>query len=63
MDGYYSMALGDKDINEGPIACVLPNLLASFYFIHEEEYEKRCLSVIMRMFNQREELKENLLKL
>lgn len=45
------MALGDKDVNEGPIACVLPNLLTSFYFIHEEEYEKRCLSVMMRLFN------------
>ena len=53
LDGYYSLAMDDSDVNDGPIACILPLLISSFYFFHEEELEMRCLSIIMRFFNQR----------
>jgi len=43
--------MNDIDANDGPIACILPILLSSFYFFHEEELETRCLSIIMRLFN------------
>lgn len=60
LDGLYSQALGDDDVQDSPIAAVLPNLLTSFYFIHDETLERRSLSIIMRIFNQREELIHNI---
>ncbi|CAD8068825.1 unnamed protein product [Paramecium sonneborni] len=65
LDQYFSLNLPQEDISKisNPIGVVLPFLLTNFSQIHEEELEKRCLAIIMRLFNQREELCNNLLKL
>lgn len=60
LDGYYSLNFNDTDLNEGPIACYLPFMLTTFYYIHNEHLERRSLSIIMRLFNQREELIQNM---
>lgn len=61
-DTYFSLALGDDD-PKNPVNCLLPYLLTSFTYIHDETLEKRTLSIIMRLFNQREELSVNISKL
>ncbi|CAD8059333.1 unnamed protein product [Paramecium primaurelia] len=65
LDQYFSLNLPQEDITKisNPIGVVLPFLFTNFSQIHEEELEKRCLAIIMRLFNQREELCNNLLKL
>lgn len=65
LDQYFSLNLPQEDPAKisNPIGVVLPFLFANFTQIHEEELEKRCLAIIMRMFNQREELCLNMLKL
>ncbi|CAD8103545.1 unnamed protein product [Paramecium sonneborni] len=65
LDQYFSLNLPQEDINKisNPIGVVLPFLFTNFSQIHEEELEKKCLAIIMRLFNQREELCNNLLKL
>jgi hypothetical protein len=55
-----SLKAGDEHVNEEPVAAVLPFLLGSFFFVHDELLEERVLNVTMRVFNQREELKANL---
>ena len=60
LDSYYSMALGDEDpSDDAPIACLLPQLLSTIYLIHDENLERRTISIIMRIFNQRNELLRN----
>lgn len=60
LDQYLSLNSGDPDLNNDPIASALPYLLNVFFFVHDEYLEERCLNVIMRIFNQRDELSNNL---
>ena len=63
LDQYVSLFYKDEDITYDCIASVLPYFLGTFFFVHDEKLEERCLNVTMRVFNQREELKLNLEKL
>lgn len=60
LDQYLSLAAGDDSVGRDPIASTLPYLLSTFFFMHNELLEERCLNVMMRIFNQREELRLNL---
>ncbi len=45
------MKANDDDINDDPIASALPYLLNTFFFVHDELLEERCLNITMRIFN------------
>jgi inositol 1,4,5-triphosphate receptor type 1/inositol 1,4,5-triphosphate receptor type 3 len=52
LDQYFSTAHGDPNPLLNPVASLLPTLLNSFMIITDKELEKRCIGVIMRLFNQ-----------
>lgn len=57
------MAHEQASINDGdPAASPLPTLLCNFLIIEDAELEKKCLSLLMRMYNQRQEFLDNLQK-
>lgn len=60
LDTLFSMATENSNDDQYPIAACLPLLLSSFIVTHDEGLEKKMLKVIMRLFNQRMELIENL---
>ena len=60
LDQYLSLMAGDDSVGFEPIASILPYLLGTFFYVHDELLEERCLNVLMRVFNQREELKSSL---
>lgn len=63
LDQYLSMGLDDPNPLESPVGSLLPTLLNSFAHIQDQSLEKRCIGLIMRLFNQKEEFKQNLQKL
>ncbi|KAL4462524.1 hypothetical protein ABPG74_000354 [Tetrahymena malaccensis] len=52
-----------EDLYENPIATLLPSLLSSFLIIYDENLEKRLLKILIRMYNQRYDLLENISRL
>lgn len=60
LDQLLSLMAGDEHIDKDPSAAVLPYLLDTFFFVHDELLEERVLNVTMRVFNQRDEMRSNL---
>jgi hypothetical protein len=51
LDQYVSLMFKDEDVKKDCIASVLPYLLGTFFSVHDEQLEERCLNVTMRVFN------------
>ena len=51
LDQYLSLMAEDKSVGHEPIASILPYLLGTFFYVHDELLEERCLNVTMRVFN------------
>ncbi|CAK81479.1 unnamed protein product (macronuclear) [Paramecium tetraurelia] len=55
--------LSEDQLKEKQVASLLPYLISTYFLVKDQVLEERCLNVIMRVFNQREELRENMKKL
>ncbi|CAD8131502.1 unnamed protein product [Paramecium pentaurelia] len=55
--------LNEDQLKEKQVASLLPYLMSTYFLVKDQVLEERCLNVIMRVFNQREELRENMKKL
>lgn len=51
LDQYLSLMADDISVGLEPIASILPYLLGTFFYVHDELLEERCLNVTMRVFN------------
>ena len=60
LDSSYSAALGDVLGDGDPVACLLPQLISCVYFVRDENLERRCISTLMRIYNQRQEFFRNI---
>ncbi|EAR98945.2 MIR domain protein (macronuclear) [Tetrahymena thermophila SB210] len=64
LDTWLSISyLKNDDEFSNPSFSVLPYLMQSFILMHNPQLEKKSLSLLMRLFNQRQELLQNLNKL
>lgn len=61
LDSYFSRSYKD-DSTENVIGSVFPYLVSTYFLVKDQVLEERCLNVIMRIFNQRDELRLNLKK-
>ena len=48
-----------ENLEKEPISTCLPWLLGSYIMTRNEELEKKILHVMMRMWNQRNEIRQN----
>lgn len=63
LDHYLSLNLEDPNPEDNPIGSLLSTLLNTFTNIRDKELEKRCLSLILRLFTQKEQFRHNILNL
>lgn len=50
----------DEKANDNPSAALLPKLLSAFILVTDDSLQKIILKIILRLFNQRLELRDNL---
>ncbi|EGR32737.1 MIR domain protein [Ichthyophthirius multifiliis] len=63
LDELISSAIENSEEYEDPIATCLPQLITSFLLIYDEQLEKRTLKLLIKMYNQRYELIQNINKM
>ena len=51
LEQYLSFANGDSEFKATPICSLFPILISSYYYISDEELQKKIITVLTKLFN------------